>query len=42
MRAYEVAAWEAERTAATHTITWRFTAADARIKLKHRYPACDD
>ena len=35
----EVAAWEAERNAATHTITWRFTTADARIKLKHLYPA---
>ncbi len=34
----EVAAWEDERNAATLTIDWRFTAADARIKLKHLYP----
>ncbi len=38
----EVAAWEAERNAATRTITWRFTTADARIKLKHLYPAFED
>jgi hypothetical protein len=30
----EVATWEAERNAATRTISWRFTTADARIKLK--------
>jgi len=35
----EVAAWEAARNAATRTITWRFTTADARIKLKHLYPS---
>jgi DDE superfamily endonuclease len=34
----EVAAWEAERNAAAVTIDWRFTTADARIKLKHLYP----
>ena len=34
----EVAAWEDERNAATVTIDWRFTTADARIKLKHLYP----
>ncbi len=34
----EVAAWEAERNAATRAIAWRFTTADARIKLKHLYP----
>ncbi len=33
-----VAAWEAERNAAIRTIDWRFTTADARIKLKHLYP----
>ncbi len=38
----EVAAWEAERNAATNTIDWRFTTADARIKLKHLYPAIQD
>jgi DDE superfamily endonuclease len=34
-----VAAWEAERNAAEPTIDWRFTTPDARIKLKHLYPA---
>jgi hypothetical protein len=38
----EVAAWEARRNAATKTIDWRFTTADARIKLKHLYPAIHD
>ncbi len=38
----EVAAWEAERNAATRTINWRFTTADARIKLKHLYPVFED
>jgi len=36
--AAEVAAWEAERNAAQVTTDWRFTTADARIKLKHLYP----
>ena len=35
----EVAAWCASRNAATRAIDWRFTAADARIKLKRLYPA---
>lgn len=34
----EVAAWEARRNAAGSRIDWRFTTADARIKLKHLYP----
>jgi transposase len=34
----EVAAWEENRNAATTKIDWRFTAADARIKLKRLYP----
>ena len=38
----EVVAWEAERNAARSTIDWRFTTADARIKLKHRYPVMHD
>ena len=38
---HEVAAWEAARNAATKTVDWRFTAADARIKLKHLYPPFD-
>lgn len=36
--ARQVAAWEAERNTAQVTIDWRFTTADARIKLKHLYP----
>lgn len=35
----EVAAWEKERNRAGATINWRFTTADARIKLKHLYPS---
>jgi hypothetical protein len=38
MLAYETAAWEARRNAAEATIEWRFTTADARIKLKKLYP----
>jgi hypothetical protein len=34
----EVATWVAERNADGTTIDWRFTTADARIKLKHLYP----
>ena len=34
-----VAAWEAARNAAQATIDWRFTTADARVKLKHLYPS---
>jgi transposase len=34
----EVGAWETERNAAESSIEWRFTSADARIKLKHLYP----
>jgi len=37
-----VAAWEAARNAADSAIDWRFTTADARIKLKHLYPTLDD
>ena len=33
-----VAAWKAQRDQAAVTLDWRFTAADARIKLKHLYP----
>ncbi len=35
---WETAAWEARRNAAAATVEWRFTAADARIKLKKLYP----
>jgi len=39
--AREVAAWQADRNAAIKTIKWRFTTADARIKLRHLYPSFD-
>jgi hypothetical protein len=35
----EVAAWQAERNARPAPVDWRFTTADARIKLKHLYPS---
>jgi hypothetical protein len=34
----EVSAWENERNAKSVTVEWRFTTADARIKLKKLYP----
>ncbi len=34
----EIAAWEAPRNSTQATMDWRFTTADARIKLKHLYP----
>ena len=36
--AKEVTAWEHARNTAATRIHWRFTTADARIKLKHLYP----
>ena len=36
--AAEVAAWEHARNSAATRIDWRFTTADARVKLKHLYP----
>jgi hypothetical protein len=39
--ASEVAAWVATRNARVRRIDWRFTTADARIKLKRLYPAHD-
>ena len=38
---HEVAAWEAARNAAVQPIHWRFTTADARLKLHHLYPSFD-
>ena len=35
----EIAAWEADRNANHAKADWRFTTADARIKLKHLYPS---
>ncbi len=40
--AREVAAWVRGRNDAARTVDWRFTTADARIKLKHLYPAHDE
>ena len=37
--AREVGAWRARRNAGNATADWRFTTADARIKLKSLYPA---
>jgi hypothetical protein len=34
----EIAAWETPRNSAQVRMDWRFTTADARIKLKHLYP----
>jgi hypothetical protein len=34
----EVAAWQDERNADGSRVQWRFTTADARIKLRHLYP----
>ena len=38
----EVTAWQAKRNGQAVGITWRFTTADARIKLKHLYPSIAD
>jgi len=40
--AREVAAWQQRRNAATCTVDWRFTTADARIKLKRLYPSLQE
>jgi hypothetical protein len=37
--ASEVAAWEAVRNDAKARVVWRFTTADARVKLKRLYPS---
>jgi hypothetical protein len=34
----EVGAWQTDRNAKVVKVDWRFTTADARIKLKHLYP----
>jgi hypothetical protein len=38
---HEVTAWEADRNVAAATVNWRFTTADARIKLKRLYPSIE-
>ena len=35
----EVGAWQQRRNEEAVTIQWRFTTADARIKLKRLYPS---
>ena len=35
----EVAAWEQARNATSNGVDWRFTAENARIRLKHLYPS---
>ena len=38
----EVAAWEVDRNGTGMKVDWRFTTADARIKLKHLYPSIQE
>jgi hypothetical protein len=38
----EVAAWEARRNARRGPVDWRFTTADARLKLKRLYPSLQE
>jgi hypothetical protein len=38
----DVAAWQTKRNGQAISINWRFTTADARIKLKHLYPSLAD
>jgi hypothetical protein len=38
----QVAAWQTARNRTRRRADWRFTTTDARIKLKHLYPATDD
>jgi hypothetical protein len=38
----EVAAWQDRRNAAATPVDWRFTTADARIKLKRLYPSLQE
>ncbi len=35
----EIAAWSEERNQQSHSVNWRFTTTDARIKLKRLYPS---
>ncbi len=37
----EVAAWESDRNRRASKVNWRFTAADARIKLRRLYPSME-
>jgi hypothetical protein len=37
----QIHAWQEQRNAAATTINWRFTTANARIKLKRLYPSLE-
>jgi hypothetical protein len=37
----EVSAWQDAHNAAAGTVNWRFTTANARIKLKRLYPSIE-
>jgi len=37
----EVSAWESDRNSAEAKVNWQFTTADARIKLRKRYPSIE-
>ncbi len=36
---HEVAAWQADQNASQRGVDWRFSTADARVKLKRLYPS---
>jgi hypothetical protein len=38
----QIAAWQNDRNAKIVKVDWRFTTADARIKLKRLYPVIKD
>lgn len=38
---HQVSAWETQRNAGTLKVNWRFTNADARVKLKKLYPSIE-
>jgi hypothetical protein len=38
---HQVACWQEQRNAAATTVNWRFTTADARIKLNRLYPSLE-
>jgi len=39
---HKIAAWQSRRNAACHSVDWRFTTDNARIKLKRLYPVMSD
>ena len=38
----KIAAWQDRRNASASTVNWRFTTADARIKLESLYPSIEN